>query len=60
MRDITITIQIPALSALISYLEGQQQQEIDALTKQVADLTANLKQSSDRLDTQVHAHPTRT
>lgn len=60
MRDITITVNIPALSDLVAYLGAKQQAEVDALTKQVAELSARLNATGTRLDTEVHAHPTRT
>jgi len=46
---LTITVDIPALDRLVAYLEGQQQQQIDALTAQVQKMTAGLSKSSSEL-----------
>lgn len=43
--NVQVSIDFPALSALVSYLEGQQQQKIDALTTEVTTLTKSLSDS---------------
>ena len=49
MRDITITINFPALDALVAYLNNQQQSQVDALAAKVTQLTSTLSQSSTSL-----------
>lgn len=48
-----IRIDIPALTAYVDYLQGSQQQSIDALTKTVKDLTVRLKEASTSLKQEV-------
>lgn len=48
-RTIVVRVDFPALTALVEYLQGQQQQQIDALTAQVTKLTQGLQQSTTGL-----------
>lgn len=51
MRNATLSIRIdfPALSDLVTFLREQNQGKIDALTAQVSDLAERLKTSSSAL-----------
>lgn len=56
-RTITFRIDFPALDNLVAYLREngtlQTQQQIDAITDQVRQVTAQLKQSATRLQDDV-------
>lgn len=49
MLHFVLVLQIPALDRLLSYLEAQQQAQIDSLVAQVTALTQQLKQHSEAL-----------
>jgi len=48
-----VSIDFPALNALVDYLVSVQQGKIDALTAQVKDLTSGLAKSGADLETSV-------
>ena len=49
-QKITISVEFPALSDLVAYLQGNQQRQIDELTLAIASLSRGLKKSGDGLN----------
>jgi hypothetical protein len=52
-HQLLIKVEIPALDRLVTYLEDQQQKEIDALTAQVQKFTSGLGKTSSELQSSV-------
>ena len=50
-QPVVIRVDFPALTALVTYLQAQQQAKVDALAAQVEQLTAKLQQSGSSLQT---------
>ena len=55
LLTVTVSVDFPALSALVDYLTNEQQQKIDQLTTQVEALTASLAKSQTGLQTSTDA-----
>jgi hypothetical protein len=52
---VVIRIDFPALEALVTYLTGKQQQQIDAMAAQIQQLTQGLHQSKEELEGSIKA-----
>lgn len=55
--NVSVTINFPALSALVEYLTSQRQAEIDALANQVRQLTDSLGKKTADLQSSVDDSP---
>lgn len=53
---IVIRVEFPALQSLVDYLTADTQQKVNALSEQVASLSAKLAASGARLDNAAHDH----
>lgn len=56
LKDVTVTIDFPALADLVAYLRSQQQSQVDALTAKVTELTTSLTKATSGLQGSVDAN----